>query len=168
MCSSLFRFPHDTVASLACFDGISLVPAVANFYKNTTTQVIVKRHPYCNSKSVERCLNHLQETAGIVVSNASVHDLISNAKTVFTVNSGVGLEALLHKKPVVVTGECDYAYAVSSQAKSPAELQDILQQPQFFDITRTSEFFYYYINFYSAAASDINAIHNRLENWLAG
>jgi len=43
------------------------------------------------------------------MSDASVHDLISGANAVFTVNSGVGLEALLHGRPVVVTGECDYS-----------------------------------------------------------
>lgn len=160
------QIPTDTVASLAYVDGIALVTAVAEHYKNSPTTVIVKRHPYCNSKSVERCLTDLQSSSRVVLSNASVHDLISNAKMVFTVNSGVGLEALLHKKPVIVTGECDYAYAVSAFARSISELKIILTSHNSFDITRASELMNYYTNFYSARSDDKTAIHNRLENWL--
>ena len=43
--------------------------------------------------------------------NANVHDLISRARGVFTINSGVGFESLIHGKPVVTFGNCDYRWA---------------------------------------------------------
>src|SRR5690606_11694616 len=49
----------------------------------------------------------------VLLSNASIHSLIERAEAVYKVNSGVGLEALLHEKPVVVTGKCDYMYAAT-------------------------------------------------------
>ena len=45
------------------------------------------------------------------MTDAHVHDLISGSQAVFTVNSGVGLEALLLRKPVFVWGRSIYEYA---------------------------------------------------------
>lgn len=161
------QIPTDTVASLAFVDGLTLVETIANHYTKTSTKVIVKRHPYCNSKSVESTLKRLASQSKIILSNASVHDLISNAKTVYTVNSGVGLEALLHKKPVVVTGHCDYAYAVSTQAKSLQELKASLAADQSFDLQRAAEFINYFISKYSSPADDVLSIQDRIDEWLS-
>ena len=37
-----------------------------------------------------------------------MHDLSSHAAAVFTINSGVGFEALFHLKPVVTFGHAEY------------------------------------------------------------
>ena len=42
------------------------------------------------------------------VDDMSIHQLIDNAKVVVTVNSGVGLEAILHGKSVFTFGRADY------------------------------------------------------------
>jgi capsule polysaccharide modification protein KpsS len=96
----------------------------------------------------------------------SVHDLVSGADTVFTVNSGVGLEALLHRKSVVVTGECDYKYAVAGFASSTEALLGILRDGCAADETRIMQFLYYYKNFYSIDSSDHGAVESRLQEWL--
>ena len=44
----------------------------------------------------------------IWVDQCSVHDAIKGAKAIYTVNSGVGMEAILHEKPVVVFGQAEY------------------------------------------------------------
>lgn len=41
-------------------------------------------------------------------SNANIQDLVENAKAVYTINSGVGFEALLNLKPVVTFGRAEY------------------------------------------------------------
>jgi capsule polysaccharide export protein KpsC/LpsZ len=41
--------------------------------------------------------------------NINIHDLLSNCEAVFTVNSGAGMEAILHNKPVFCYGKSDYA-----------------------------------------------------------
>ena len=42
------------------------------------------------------------------IDDMSIHQLIANAKVVVTVNSGVGLEAILHGKSVFTFGRADY------------------------------------------------------------
>lgn len=43
------------------------------------------------------------------IDNISIHQLLSCCSAVFTVNSGVGLEALLHSKKVYTFGNADYS-----------------------------------------------------------
>ena len=116
--------------------------------------------------SVQTTLKALSEQGEIELSDASVHDLIAGAKYVFTVNSGVGLEALLHGRPVVITGECDYSYATAAYPRTVDDLKVCLQQELTFDRERTQELLHYYVNNYSMAANDATAIHRKLENWL--
>ncbi|EJN40119.1 capsule polysaccharide export protein [Pseudomonas sp. GM84] len=160
------QIPTDTVAALAYVTGAELVKTVAEHYLGSTTKVRVKRHPYCNSMTVQKTLDTLLKAEAIEISDASVHDLISGAKAVFTVNSGVGLEALLHSRPVIVTGDCDYAYATSAQPKSIDELKTILNNDFSFDHARTRQLLHYYVNGYSMASNDAKAIHERLRSWL--
>jgi tetratricopeptide (TPR) repeat protein len=160
------QIPTDTVAALAEIKGTELVRIVAEHYLGSSTKVRVKRHPYCNSMSVQKTLDSLSASGAIELSDDSVHDLIAGAKAVFTVNSGVGLEALLHGRPVIVTGECDYSYAVTAYPRSVAELQACLNETFVFDQERTQKLLHYYVNSYSMAANDVFAIQNRLATWL--
>jgi tetratricopeptide (TPR) repeat protein len=160
------QIPTDTVAALAQITGVELVRTVAEHYAGSSTKVRVKRHPYCNSMSVQKTLESLCAAGSIELSDASVHDLIAGAKAVFTVNSGVGLEALLHGRPVIVTGECDYSYAVAAYPRTVDELKACLSGPFVFDQERTQKLLHYYVNSYSMAANDEVAIHNRLATWL--
>ncbi|NYT79749.1 hypothetical protein H0A71_22545 [Alcaligenaceae bacterium] len=156
----------DPVASLAAVNGITLLRTVANHFRNSSTRVLVKRHPYCKSIDVQDTLEILSRDNLIEISDASVHDLIDGAKTVYAVNSGVGLEALIHVKPVVVTGQCDYAYAVAAQAGSLAELQQILGRNLSAPTERILKFLYFYTELYSISSSDHMEIQDRLEQWL--
>ncbi|MNP27298.1 Capsule polysaccharide biosynthesis protein [compost metagenome] len=160
------QIPTDTVAALAYITGAELVQTVAEHYLHTGVKVRVKRHPYCNSMTVQKTLDNLVKAGAIEISDASVHDLIADAKAVFTVNSGVGLEALLHQKPVVVTGDCDYSYAVAAQPRSIDELKAALNRNLQFDNYRTQKLLNYYVNSYSMSSSSKTAIHERLREWL--
>lgn len=42
------------------------------------------------------------------IQNASIHQLIESSRAVITVNSGTGMEALLHHKPVINFGRAEY------------------------------------------------------------
>ena len=161
------QIPTDTVAALAEITGVELVRTVAEHYLGSSTKVRVKRHPYCNSMSVQQTLESLCAAGAIEMSDASVHDLIAGAKAVFTVNSGVGLEALLHGRPVIITGECDYSYAVTAYPRTVAQLKTCLSGSFVFDQQRTQKLLHHYVNSYSMAANDPGAIHNRLATWLS-
>ncbi|HBB9147929.1 TPA: capsular biosynthesis protein, partial [Escherichia coli] len=116
----------DAVASLSYIDGIKLLKLVSEYFFNTSTKVVVKRHPYCNSIEVEKLINELEKEGKIIVSDSSVHHLIKTSKAVITVNSGVGLETVIHNKPVIITGKSDYYYAATAIAKNGQELRDII------------------------------------------
>src|SRR5690606_11683009 len=83
----------DEVASLAFIDGLTLVRTLVEVYEGTGVHIVVKRHPYCQSPTVRRTLRRLERQGKILLSNASIHTLIERAEAVYTVNSGVGLEA---------------------------------------------------------------------------
>ena len=154
----------DIVADIAFFDGIQMLKTIAEYYKNTATKVVVKRHPYCNSLSMQVLIETLVSEGSIVVSDASIHNIIENAKAVFVVNSGVGFESLMHLKPVVVCGQCDYAYAVSYQAKTPKELSSYLEQDEFLlDEHRVKEFLCYYANIHNPQLESLPAL---LKQWV--
>jgi len=63
------------------------------------------------------------------VDNVNIHDLIPNAHAVVVVNSGTGMETLLHKVPVVTFGRCEYD-CVSNKATAD-NIVDIIRSPVF-------------------------------------
>ncbi|RYD49726.1 MAG: hypothetical protein EOP85_01065 [Verrucomicrobiaceae bacterium] len=160
------QIPTDIVSRLAWINGLDLLDTVVAHYQGTGTQVVVKRHPFCGSKSVQKHLKTLEESGAIIRTKNSVHSLITDARRVFTVNSGVGLEALLQGKSVVVTGACDYAHAVTS-ARSVEELRDILKQDAPADQRKIEELLYYYVHRFTVTPVDEKTIQSRIAEWLA-
>ncbi|MCZ6839717.1 MAG: hypothetical protein O7G13_10620 [Alphaproteobacteria bacterium] len=65
-----------------------------------------KAHP-TNAASA-RPLQEATRGHDVYWSTASVHDLIAHSDAVYVINSGVGLEAILHNKPVVTFGQVEY------------------------------------------------------------
>jgi capsule polysaccharide modification protein KpsS len=59
----------------------------------------------------------------------NIHDLIPKAHAVVVVNSGTGMETLLHKRPIVTFGRCEYD-CVSNKATAD-NIVDILRSPVF-------------------------------------
>lgn len=68
--------------------------------------VVLKPHP-ANIKSMLP-FERYADGVSVLLSNASVHDLTRHATAVYTINSGVGFEALLQAKPVVTFGRVEY------------------------------------------------------------
>lgn len=159
------QIPTDIVADIAYVPGVEMLRVVADHYAGSGCKVVVKRHPYCTSMSLQREIEALEASGKIVTTDASIHDLISKADIVFCVNSGVGLEALLHMKPVIVTGKCDYAYAVAYQAKSAQELKTALSAPVTLNEERVLKLLYFYKNVYTRDPSP-ETVAKVLADWL--
>jgi len=85
-----------------------MIAEIVDACRKSDVQVVVKRHPMCKAKSISKLLDARQAAGDIVVSTASIHDLIEGSCAVCTVNSSVGIEALLHLKPVYLFGHADY------------------------------------------------------------
>lgn len=84
-----------------------------DFAKTKNIQIIVKPHPI-NPESMKPLgrivLDRIKKGENILwARNINIHDLLENCEAVFTVNSGAGMEALLHRKPVFCYGRSEYA-----------------------------------------------------------
>ncbi|MDE4080989.1 MULTISPECIES: hypothetical protein [Enterobacter cloacae complex] len=71
-------------------------------------QVVVKLHPAEPQSEEVRHIVQLQKTLGFKLSRELTTDLIKQSEGVVTINSTVGLEGLLHYKPVIAIGDCFY------------------------------------------------------------
>ena len=71
-------------------------------------RVVVKIHPAESQLSEIKHISNLQKTLGFMLSNEQTTDLIAQSDGVVTINSTVGLEGLLHHKPVIAIGDCFY------------------------------------------------------------
>lgn len=90
------------------FDNISAIVYSHALAKERDLQLVVKIHPAEKCKSEVRRIVELNGRMDFYLSNENTINLIKNASLVVTINSTVGLEALLYQKEVVVLGRCFY------------------------------------------------------------
>jgi hypothetical protein len=87
--------------------------------------LVVKGHPI-NENSMIGLKNSLRNYSHVTyLDKVSIHQLIGRSKCVVTVNSGTGMEALLHKKPVVTFGQAEYDCVTNHATKNT--IADVLQ-----------------------------------------
>ncbi len=137
------QLSHDVVASLADFSQEEVLTALGKALKNSTTKLLIKRHPLCRDEKLEKLLKEMQNNSTILLYKGSIHDAINRCEGVIVANSGVGFEALLHLKPV-------YSFATSEYTACTKRVQDLnklpILQPYEVDTVRIKKFLYYYLN----------------------
>ncbi|MEH3145952.1 MAG: hypothetical protein PGN34_11530 [Methylobacterium frigidaeris] len=104
------QIPHDQV--IRFFSDVKLaemLEAVTAFATRRNLRLVMKPHP-ANLKAT-RPFQSLADGRNIVWSEGNIHELIAQSKSVFTLNSSVGFEAMLHGKPVVTFGRTLYDVA---------------------------------------------------------
>jgi len=138
------QMPGDMVADLAWIDTLSLLKLLGEVSDSIKEKILVKRHPKCTSREVTRVIRKMNKHSNIIFTDGNIHDLISGSKAVITVNSGVGAEALLHRKPVIATGASDYV-AASISVKNINELRHVLSH----QITADNKLIEKFISYYS-------------------
>lgn len=138
------QIPHDeTIKYHSPISVEETLECVLKWASGTGKHVVIKGHPV-NPGSMASIKEVAKRYPHIWVDDYSIHDLIENAKMVVTVNSGVGLEAILHGKQVVTFGRADYDqvtynandknfYDVLSGAYSTADLVNISRYKRFLD-----------------------------------
>jgi len=70
--------------------------------------VVIKPHPKNSLEEIETLAALHDPGAGVHVTNASIHDILSACACVVTVTSAVAFEGFLHGKPAVVAGQVDF------------------------------------------------------------
>jgi hypothetical protein len=100
----------DAVQRLSHMHMFDMLEEVSQHCAAIGVEVVVKRHPKCASPAMTVALRRGEKRRKFIRSSASVHDLISGAMAVCTINSSVGAEALLHGKPVYLFGAAEYQH----------------------------------------------------------
>jgi len=101
------QIPHDqSIRYFSDFSELEVVKSLIDWASKRGVAVVMKPHP-ANRKSMTP-FEALVDGINIFWSEAHVYDLIENAVSVYTINSGVGFETLLHLKPVVTFGRVEY------------------------------------------------------------
>lgn len=93
----------------------------------TDGPVVVKPHPRDQQPETRAMLQDLQsEFPHLEVFDGNIHDALSAARKVVTINSAVGIEAYLHRKPVILCGQSDFHH-IADTARSTDDLRQLLQ-----------------------------------------
>jgi hypothetical protein len=110
------QIPHDETIKLhSNVEVIDGLKSVLEFTKRWGLNLIVKGHPINSGSMVDlKALTGEYPHARWVLEEHSIHKLLANCEALFTVNSGTGMEGILHKKPVYIFGRSDYSTAVST------------------------------------------------------
>lgn len=134
------QIPHDeTIKYHSNFTVEAALEMTAKVCQSMSMPLIVKGHPVnpasmANLKAI--CAKYAIATW---LDNVSIHEIIPKSKVVVVVNSGTGMETLLHLKPVITFGRCEYD-VVAMNATDPEELKTMITLPRF-DMNATSKFF---------------------------
>lgn len=136
---------EDTVSGLAWIPMLEAIETVIETIAPTGMSLVLKRHPLCGNSKVKDALARFARSPCVFISDGSIHDIIPRARSIVTVNSGVGLEALLHGKNVITVGQSEYGLA-TTRARTKAELRDALSALPEIGIDVIKRFIWLYAN----------------------
>jgi len=123
------QFPDIPSVVRFCVAGVE----AANRQRGTQLKLVVKEHPSDHGRiDYSRAFREFREA--VFTKSANTQDLIEKCAAVITVNSTVGIEAMLQLKPVVTLGEAFYAVpglarACSAKDDLGAVLRDAIETP---------------------------------------
>ena len=107
------QIPRDYVAKYhASITVIDFIHLISTWADNVRQNIVFKLHPYnVNDPDIIDIVKGYSESNNYIhCLEGNIHYLIDKSIGVFTINSGVGFEALIHGKPVVTFGNCDYKW----------------------------------------------------------
>ncbi len=126
----LCQLPHDeTIRYHSKVTVEQAIEATCRATQELGLPLILKGHPV-NPGSMEPLKQIANKYAHTIwLDDVSIHQLIPNSRAVVVVNSGTGLESLLHQKPVITFGRADYD--VVTNRVEGGNLRDLLERPKF-------------------------------------
>jgi hypothetical protein len=87
------------------------VGLVCRWAVRSRRRIVFKPHPFCDDGTLLRSIDdYAKRWVWVFRSSANVHNLIAGSDGLILINSGVGFESLIHGKPVVTFGDCDYQW----------------------------------------------------------
>lgn len=91
---------------------LDYVNLLADWAERARMRVVFKLHPGAETPEIAEVVRRRAALGRYVaVMDENIHALIAGAAGVVVLTSGVGFESLIHGKPVVTLGRCDYRWA---------------------------------------------------------
>ena len=91
---------------------VDYVNVLSDWADRVPMRVVFKLHPGAETPEIAETVRR-RVAAGryVAMMDENIHSLIAGAAGVVVLTSGVGFESLIHGKPVVTLGRCDYRWA---------------------------------------------------------
>ena len=105
--------------------------------KKDNLSVVIKPHPAEKNIKILEYIREKQHKYDVVITNANTFNLIENAEYVITINSTVGLEAMICGKKVIILG--DAIYSGFNKARLRNYIMDFLIDIEYFSGAPLSE-----------------------------
>lgn len=99
------QLSYDSVLSLTKIKQNVFYQEIASQAEKHGLKVVYKPHP---AEAIKKSSAKAPKNA--IISNDSIQSLISGSTAVALINSGVGIEALMYKKPIYMCGSSDYMH----------------------------------------------------------
>lgn len=155
------QMDKDVVINLTKFDFYDLIELVC---RNIDFPIVIKIHPYSLDMK-PKILKIISKKNNISLTECSIHEIIPNCKCCITINSGVGFESLLHKKPVVTFGKSDYGMATQYCQNKEQIKNDLIHECiNNYNSINTTKFLYHYLNNYCFYYNDICNLKLKIQN----
>lgn len=126
-------------------------------------KIIVKLHPYINGvgepmtggfgESIKKELENISRSVVVYTGNLSIHDFLPKARCVFVANSGAGIEAMMHNKPIISWGNPEYHW-VTYKLIHLVDIARAIRTEEWFDMFKQQQFLYWYTKHYCFYDSD--------------
>ncbi len=91
------------------FDNVAAIKYSMTYASANSLNLVVKVHPAEKSQAELDEVYRIKEELAFQISNDNTNELIAGSESVITINSTVGLEAMIMKKPVKTLGRAFYS-----------------------------------------------------------
>lgn len=108
------------------YDQLEMIRMITDWARENKKHVIFKKHPFVNDRGkdfIGYFKNNFHNDYVVLTTAGNTNDLVRNCKMVWTDDSGVGLNALIQKKPVSYFKKTyDFTYGpIAKYCKTPEE-----------------------------------------------
>jgi len=118
----------------------SCVVETVSYYLPFQYTLLVKEHPLARGYSQYLDLKHIANLPNVKLVHPykNSHDLIKKAKAIVVINSSVGYEALMYKKPVITLGKSFYrGHDLTIDIESLYHLKDAFDRVENFTVDKS-------------------------------
>jgi len=121
-----------------------------------TRTIVVKLHPYMDgefasnnnfSKAVGERLAKIDKKVKIFIGKVNIHDFLEKAYCVVLANSGSGIEAMMHHKPIISWGYPEYHW-VTYDLRHLSDLIRAINVKGWFNSEKQDKWLYWYLEKY--------------------